>query len=290
VASTAVRRAIRNREFTLAYQPQFCLRTGRLVGSEALLRWQHPELGAIAPSEFIGVAEQTGAILQLTRWIVGEAVDQLAAWRREGVEIAVAINVAARSLYDDRLAEFIMARLVEAGIPPGLLTLELTERSVVADNPATARVLGVLRHSGVRLSVDDFGTGYSSLALLQRLSVQEIKIDASFVGRMLRTEQDRVLVRSTIELAHNLGLVAVAEGIETKEQLEDLRRLGCDLGQGFLLGTPVPADHLARLAAEGTAPALDRSLAGWRRPGPEARAWPGASHALRHPSWQGAPV
>jgi EAL domain-containing protein (putative c-di-GMP-specific phosphodiesterase class I) len=142
----------------------------------------------------------------------------------------------------------------------------------------------------VRLSVDDFGTGYSSLALLQRLSVQEIKIDASFVGRMLRTEQDRVLVRSTIELAHNLGLVAVAEGIETREQLEDLRRLGCDLGQGFLLGTPAPPDHLARLAAEGAAPTLDRPLTAWRRSGPEARSRESASHAMRHPSWQGAPA
>lgn len=286
VASTAVRRAIRNRELELAYQPQFCLRTGALVGCEALLRWEHPELGAIAPAEFIGAAEQTGAILQLTRWVVGEAIAQIAAWRREGLEIAVAVNIAARSLHDDRLAELVIARMSEAGVPQHLLTLELTERSVVADNPATARVLSTLRQFGVRLSVDDFGTGYSSLALLQRLSVQEIKIDASFVGRMLRTEQDRVLVRSTIELAHNLGLVAVAEGVESEEQLAGLRRLGCDVGQGFLLGAPMAAERLpiaGRAAGAALAVAEPHRLSAGTAHGPgddPGPAWPRLQRAF----------
>jgi diguanylate cyclase len=247
VASTAVRQAIRNREFTLVYQPQFCLRTGAPTGAEALLRWRHPEHGPISPGEFIGVAEQTGSIVHLTQWIVDEALARLEAWRRDGIELGVAINIAARSLHDDRLAEHIISRMGASQLPPRLLTLELTERGVIADTDAIARVLERLHRFGLRLSVDDFGTGYSSLALLQRLSVHELKIDASFVAGMARSEQDRVLVRSTVELAHNLGLAAVAEGIETLDQLRELRRLGCDFGQGFLLSPPLPADQLADL-------------------------------------------
>lgn len=246
VASTAIRRAIRNEEFALLYQPQFCLVTGAMVGAEALLRWEHPEHGAIAPGEFIAVAEQTGSIVQLTHWIVDVAIDQLARWREQGLAMAVAVNIAARSLHDDRLSELIVSKMSRLGVAPQLLTLELTERGVIAGTEAAARLLSRLRQFGVRLSVDDFGTGYSSLALLQRLSVHELKIDASFVAGMMRNEQDRVLVRSTVELAHNLGLVAVAEGIETEEQLERLRDIGCNFGQGYLLGPPVPAEELLR--------------------------------------------
>ena len=251
VASTAIRRAIRNDEFALVYQPQFCLRTGDLVGAEALLRWEHPEHGAIAPTEFIAVAEQTGSIVQLTHWIMDTALDQLAHWCERGLEIAVAVNVAARSLHDDRLLDLVLAKMTRLRLPPRLLTLELTERGVIAGTETIARVLGRLGQFGVRLSVDDFGTGYSSLALLQRLSVHELKIDASFVAGMMRNEQDRVLVRSTVELAHNLGLIAVAEGIETEEQLDQLRAIGCNGGQGYLLGRPVGAEELERAGAAG---------------------------------------
>jgi diguanylate cyclase (GGDEF)-like protein/PAS domain S-box-containing protein len=256
VASTAIRRAIRNEEFTLLYQPQFCLRTGALVGAEALLRWHHPEHGAIEPSEFIAVAEQTGSIVQLTHWIVNTAIDQLAAWRRHGLEIGVAVNIAARSVHDERLPELVATKMTRLGLPPGLLTMELTEHGVIAGTEATARVLGRLRQFGVRLSVDDFGTGYSSLALLQRLSVHELKIDASFVAGMARNEQDRVLVRSTVDLAQNLGIVAVAEGIETQGQLDELRAIGCKVGQGYLLGRPVRPDEILGLAttARGAMP------------------------------------
>lgn len=248
VASTAIRRAVRHGEFALLYQPQFCLATGALVGAEALLRWEHPEHGAIAPAEFIAVAEQTGSIVHLTHWIVETALAQLAEWRREGLDVPVAVNIAARSLADERLAELLAARAAEHGIPPERVTLELTERGVMAGSEASDRVLGRLRQLGVRLAVDDFGTGYSSLALLQRLSVHELKIDASFVAGMMRNEQDRVLVRSTVELAHNLGLLAVAEGIETQAQLDALRAIGCDAGQGFLLGEPLPPAAFGRLA------------------------------------------
>jgi diguanylate cyclase (GGDEF)-like protein/PAS domain S-box-containing protein len=251
VASTAIRRAIRNDEFALVYQPQFCLRTGDLVGAEALLRWEHPEHGAIAPTEFIAVAEQTGSIVQLTHWIMDTALDQLAHWCERGLEIAVAVNVAARSLHDDRLLDLVLAKMTRLRLPPRLLTLELTERGVIAGTETIARVLGRLGQFGVRLSVDDFGTGYSSLALLQRLSVHELKIDPSFVAGMMRNEQDRVLVRSTVELAHNLGLIAVAEGIETEEQLDQLRAIGCNGGQGYLLGRPVGAEELERAGAAG---------------------------------------
>jgi diguanylate cyclase (GGDEF)-like protein/PAS domain S-box-containing protein len=248
VAITAVRQAVRNQEFTLVYQPQFCLRTDALIGAEALLRWEHPEHGWIAPGEFIGLAEQTGSIVQLTEWVVDEALTWLAGWRRMGTDLTVSINIAARSLYDDRLSEHITAKLVAAQVPARLLTLELTERGVIADTAALARVLERLHRFGIRLSIDDFGTGYSSLALLQRLSVHELKIDATFVAGMMRNEQDRVLVRSAIELAHNLGLTAVAEGVEEADQLRELRTVGCDVGQGYLLSRPLSEDQFAALA------------------------------------------
>ncbi|MCX8099694.1 MAG: EAL domain-containing protein [Geminicoccaceae bacterium] len=249
VATTAIRRALAGGQFRLAYQPKLELKTGRIVGAEALLRWEHPEHGPIAPSEFVPLAEQTGSVVPLTYWTIETALDDLAAWRALGADdLGVAVNVAARALFDESLPEEVAERLASRGVEASLLTLELTETSLLADSPVVDRVLDALRQQGVRLSIDDFGTGYSSLALLQRLRVHELKIDRSFVAASASPAQ-RVLVRTAIELAHNLGLVAVAEGVETVEQLRVLQAAGCELGQGYLFGKAMPAARFGRLVA-----------------------------------------
>ncbi len=248
VATTAVRRAIEAGQFQLAYQPKFALATGRVVGAEALLRWDHPQLGPIAPAEFVPLAERTGSVVPLTHWTLRTALADLAAWRAAGAEVGVAVNLAARALHDERLPDLVSLELRRHGLEPHRLTLELTETTLVADSQLVERVLARLRGLGVRLSIDDFGTGYSSLALLQRLRVDELKIDRSFViGSGAGGEP--VLARTAIDLAHNLGLVAVAEGIETVEQLRMLQAAGCEQGQGYLLGKAMPADRFARLLA-----------------------------------------
>jgi diguanylate cyclase (GGDEF)-like protein/PAS domain S-box-containing protein len=248
VATTAIRRAIQEGQFKLAYQPKFALACGRIVGAEALLRWDHPEHGPIPPTEFVPLAEQTGSVVPLTQWTIRTALADLAAWRAAGAEIGVAVNLAARALHDDRLPELVARELRRQGLAPGLLTLELTETTLVAESPTVQKVLLRLRDLGVRLAIDDFGTGYSSLSLLQRLRVDELKIDRSFVAGTGRGAPP-LLARTAIELAHNLGLVAVAEGIETVEQLRALQAIGCEQGQGYLLGKAMPGGRFARLLA-----------------------------------------
>ena len=248
VATTAIRRAIQEGQFKLAYQPKFALANGRIVGAEALLRWDHPEHGPIPPAEFVPLAEHTGSVVSLTQWTVRTALADLAQWRADGAEVGVAVNLAARALHDERLPELVARELRRHGLEPRVLTLELTETTLVADSQLVERVLARLRGLGVRLAIDDFGTGYSSLALLQRLQVDELKVDRSFVVGPARGGEP-VLARTAIELAHNLGLVAVAEGIETVEQLRMLQAAGCEQGQGYLLGKAMPGARLARLLA-----------------------------------------
>ena len=247
VATTAVRGAIARHELSLAYQPKVSLRTGQICGVEALIRWDHPEHGPISPHEFIPVAEQTGSIVPMTHWILTEAIRQLAAWRADGLELGVAVNIAARSLHDEELPAFIAGLIAETGVPAQRITLELTETSVIADSVSVTKVLQGLRDLGLRLSIDDFGTGYSSLALLQRLRVHELKIDASFIAAMGSDPQNAILVRSAVELAHNLGLEAVAEGVETEESLLQLRQIGCDIVQGYLTGRATRPERLTKL-------------------------------------------
>jgi diguanylate cyclase (GGDEF)-like protein/PAS domain S-box-containing protein len=231
----ALRQAIAKGELVLHYQPKISLRSGAISGAEALLRWHHPRHGTIMPAEFVPQAEQTGVVHELTRWTIEQALAQIAACRALGLTLGVAVNLSPRSLHDEGVPDLIEARLAELDLAPGLLTVEITETAVLHDQGAAQRVLGRLHAMGVRLSVDDFGTGYSSLALLQRLSVDELKIDRSFVATMLENPQDLVLVRSTVELAHNLGLTSVAEGVEDLEQVRTLCRLGCDVAQGYLV-------------------------------------------------------
>ena len=250
-----LRGAIERRELVLAYQPKADLRTGRIVGVEALARWEHPELGLVHPGEFVPIAEQTGLIIALTSAVLDAALERAAAWRALGHDLTVAVNLSARSFLDAGLGEEIPRLLAARDVPPDRLELEITESMLMQDPHRARATLERLAAIGVGLAVDDFGTGYSSLAQLKRLPVDTIKIDKSFVLDMAHDEADDAIVRSTIELAHNLGLQAVAEGVESAAIWMRLVALGCDLAQGFHLAPPLHADALlAFLDAERGVP------------------------------------
>jgi diguanylate cyclase (GGDEF)-like protein/PAS domain S-box-containing protein len=239
-----LRRAISERELVLYYQPKAALESGVVTSVEALIRWKHPERGLVLPDSFIPLAQETSLIGPLTLYVIEEALRQSRAWREQGLELQVAVNLSTRNLLDrsfpDQVAELLKRWEVEANA----LELEVTESSMLA-NPARAKdVLEELSALGIRLSIDDFGTGYSSLAYLRQLPVDEIKIDRSFVMRMDAEAGDAVIVRSTVDLGRNLGLEVVAEGVETIEHWECLRELGCTTAQGYYLSRPVPADEL----------------------------------------------
>ena len=239
-----LRQALRQESLVLYYQPQMQLADGHVTTVEALVRWPHPQYGLQAPDEFIPLAEQTGLITPLTHWVLNAAVSQCAAWRKQGLAVSVSVNLSGRNLRDPHLPGGVAGVLLAAGLEPNALILELTE-SAIADDPSRARqVLTSLHALGVRLSIDDFGTGYSSLAQLKRLPVDEIKLDRTFIGQPAEDGSDSIFVRATIELAHTLGLRVVAEGIEDGEMLERLKALGCDTGQGYFIGRPMPPETL----------------------------------------------
>ena len=246
----SLRSAIADGEIVLFYQPKAKLSNGKIIGVEALARWRHPRLGLIGPSEFVPIAEQTGLIGPLTTHVLEEALHQVRQWADQGEELSVAVNLSARSFLDAQLAVEIPRLLERTGVPAHLLELEITESMLMLD-PARAKVtLDRLSAIGLSLSVDDFGTGYSSLANLKRLPVDGIKIDKSFVIDMPHDASDAAIVRSTIDLAHNLGLRVVAEGVESHEAWRRLEDLGCDLAQGFHVSRPIPAEAMTRLLAE----------------------------------------
>jgi diguanylate cyclase (GGDEF)-like protein len=239
-----LRRAIDQGELVLHYQPQVEMRTGKAPTVEALVRWQHPTDRLLAPGEFIPLAERTGLIEPLTTWVVRAALDHCRRWRDAGHDLAVAVNVSASSLLDPRLPNRVATLLDETGVPPRSLILELTESSIMTDPTRALAVLSRLHGLGVRLAIDDFGTGYSSMAYLSNLPVDELKIDRSFVSRMHTGGSHRMIVRSTLELGHQLGMHVVAEGVEEPAAWRDLAALGCDFAQGFLLARPMPATEL----------------------------------------------
>jgi diguanylate cyclase len=233
-------------ELNLVYQPKVDLVSGRVRSLEALARWTHPTLGAVSPGEFVPIAEQTGGARRLTSWALRAAIRQMAAWRREGIDVDVAVNLSAPDLLDSQLGDEILDTLREHGVDPTRLILEITEGAVMRDPALAVRNMQLLRIAGVRFSLDDFGTGYSSLSQLSRLPLDELKIDRSFITRAHERPDDVTIIRSTIELAHNMGLKVVAEGVETQEAWNLLRRLGCDLVQGYLVSRPLTAaDTLA---------------------------------------------
>jgi diguanylate cyclase (GGDEF)-like protein len=232
-----VRKAIEYDEFLLHYQPKIEIASGRVVGVEGLVRWQHPRRGLVPPGDFIPFLEQSGHIRSLTRWALRAGVRQAARWDKKGLTIS--INISARDLLSPDLPRYLQDLLAEHGVAARFLCLELTE-SALMDDPGTAfATVERLHDLGVRLAIDDYGTGYSSLAYIQRLPVDELKIDRSFVGRLTLDRDNQTIVRSTIELGHNLGLKVTAEGIEDAEAAAMLARMGCDTGQGFFIGRPL---------------------------------------------------
>jgi diguanylate cyclase (GGDEF)-like protein len=247
-----VRDAALRDELVLHYQPQFDLTTGRLVAAEALLRWEHPRRGLVSPAVFIPIAENTGAIRELTTFALESAIAEARRWHGRGIEAAVAVNVTAQDVLDQQLPETISRMLVDAGLPPAALELELTETMLMADPERAAGVLTVLSNMGVSTAIDVFGTGYSSLGYLKRLPVDKIKIDRAFVANVQHDVDDAALVVSTIDLARNLRLIAVAEGVETAGLAVALRDMGCPLGQGYHFARPLPAAEFAEYALAHT--------------------------------------
>jgi len=252
-----LRAALERDALRLEYQPIFCLATERLVGVEALVRWDHPERGLVSPGTFIPIAEASGLILPLGRWVLGEACREAARWRDAGQGAPyVAVNLSGRQLQDPQLVADVARTLATTGLAPEALLLEITEGAVMHDTAASLRRLHELKALGVRLAIDDFGTGFSSLAYLQRFPVDVLKVDRLFVDGVADGGNSAALVRAIVTLGDTLGLRTVAEGIETEAQRAALRALGCALGQGNLLARPLPAAALAGVVrGEGAAAA-----------------------------------
>lgn len=244
---TELRQAISRDELELYYQPKLQMTSEQTMHCEALVRWKHVKHGLMRPDEFIPLAEQSGNIGLLTKWVLRRAIRQCAEWNRSGHELTVAVNLSALDLFDSELPTFVSGLLADAGLAPTRLVLEITESALMKDPAYALKILRDLKSRGVTLSIDDFGTGYSSLAHLKRLPVDELKIDKSFVLNLSEADSDDlVIVRSTIELGHNMGMIVIAEGVETPEAWQMLKSLGCDLAQGFLMSPPIPTEAFTR--------------------------------------------
>ncbi|MDP9221265.1 MAG: bifunctional diguanylate cyclase/phosphodiesterase [Actinomycetota bacterium] len=237
---TQLRRAIEAGDLNVYVQPKASLRTRQLEGVEALARWRHPERGTVSPEEFIPLAERSGLIRPLTELVLHRAIEACANWQDVAPSVGVSVNISARSLDGDQIVGVVAAILDRYGLPASLLTLEITESSIMADPAGTLGTLQQLRHRGIGLSVDDFGTGYSSLSYLRRLPVAEVKIDKSFVQRMAQSNDDAAIVKSIVDLAHSLKLKVVAEGVEDETAWQLLLDMGCDVAQGYLIARPMP--------------------------------------------------
>jgi EAL domain-containing protein (putative c-di-GMP-specific phosphodiesterase class I) len=230
-------RALRDNELRLYVQPKLDLSTGEIYGAEALVRWQHPELGLLLPDSFIPAVEQAGSIAHLTRWVLREAVARCAAWRNQGVTLGIAVNMSVDDLTDEYLPYF-----QKHTVAPSMLTLEVTESAIMHNVQKSLAVVNCIHELGFRLAIDDFGTGHSALSQLKRLPVDEIKIDKSFVTRNDDAKDDAIL-RATIDLAHQLGLTVVAEGVEDDAAIARLTALGCEHAQGYGIGKPIPHEQ-----------------------------------------------
>ncbi|MET7488608.1 bifunctional diguanylate cyclase/phosphodiesterase [Streptomyces sp. NPDC005538] len=253
-----LRRALDAHEVQLHYQPKVRF-DGQVAGLEALVRWVHPERGKVPPDEFIAIAESSGLMPHLTEYVLDTALAQVARWRAQGLFVPVAVNVSPRDVHTPGFAGSVAARLARHGVPAGSLQLEITEHVLLEDPQRAADTLNGLTGHGVKMSLDDFGTGYSSLVHLRRLPVSELKIDRSFVARLAVDTEDAEIVRCTVDLAHSLGLLVVAEGVEDDETWERLRDLGCDAVQGWLVAAAMPPEDM-------TAWLLARGSRGWQRP------------------------
>ena len=245
-----LRQAIRDHDLTLYYQPKIDIKAGKVIGVEALARWPHPTEGVISPVDFIPMIEQSGLIRPFTLWVLRQALEQSRLWTAAGIDLKIAVNLSTRNLLDPGFPDEIAKLLETCQIDPNCILLEITESAVMLRPDRTMEILTRLDAMSLELSIDDFGTGYSSLARLKKLPVTEIKIDRCFVSEMIQDSDNAMIVRSTIELAHNLGLKVVAEGVESGDILNMLMSLGCDIAQGYHLGRPQPPEALARWLAE----------------------------------------
>jgi polar amino acid transport system substrate-binding protein len=245
--------AVEHEEFVLYYQPQVSVQSGQICGVEALLRWEHPEHGLVSPAEFVPLAEDTGLIVPLGAWVIDRACRQLAAWRAAGLpRVRLAVNLAAPQLADDHLVEVVQEAIAAHQIEASDLELEITERVAFANETLTASVLGQLKRLGVRLTLDDFGTGYSSALLLAQLPFDTMKVDRSFVAKVLSGPKERAVTEGIIGLSHKIGLSVVAEGVETREQLVCMKALGADEIQGYLFSRPLSVDDMTAVMASNT--------------------------------------
>jgi EAL domain-containing protein (putative c-di-GMP-specific phosphodiesterase class I) len=246
----------------VCYQPKVEMATNIVRGAEALVRWYHPHLGRVQPAKLVRVAERTGAIRPLTMWVMQHALTECRAWRDQGWDLSVAVNLSARNLVDRRLVPDVAGLLDDLGVPATSLTLEITETMVVGESQRSLEVVQGLVEMGIKISCDDFGTGYSSLARLRRLPINEIKVDRSFVARMAADDTDRAITRSVLALGRGLGLTTVAEGVEDREGWNILRAFGCDQAQGFLVSRPLAADKFREWMArqpESTHPPMPKA-------------------------------
>jgi diguanylate cyclase len=243
-----LREALIAQQLQVHYQAQIDLRTGRVLGAEALTRWNDPEHGMVPPSVFIPVAEESGLIRQLTNWLVDEAMRECARWHQQGLDLTVSINLSALNLLDPALLGVLQTGLAKTGLLAQQVNLEITESCFMVSPERAMEVIGRMHDCGFRLSIDDFGTGYSSLSYMKNLPIDELKIDQSFVRRLLQSPGDQAIVSSTIELAHNLQLSVVAEGIEDTATADWLHTRGCDIGQGYCFAKPAPAAALMAMA------------------------------------------
>jgi EAL domain-containing protein (putative c-di-GMP-specific phosphodiesterase class I) len=249
-----LRRALENDEFRLYVQPKVRLDSGQAVGLEALVRWAHPQKGLVFPDHFIPFAEQTGFIRLLTAWVLERAAALCGELAADGIRLRMSVNLSTRDLLDPELALKLARVLERHQVQPASFCLEITESAIMDDPQRAQQTLDSLHAMGVELSIDDFGTGYSSLAYLKRLPVQELKIDKSFVLKMEREADDAKIVRSTVDLGHNMGLKVVAEGVENPAVWDLLAEMGCDQGQGYFISRPIPADRLRDWLADWTPP------------------------------------
>ena len=244
--------AVANDELFLLYQPMFHLEDGTVRGVEALLRWQHPEHGVVPPDQFIPIAEETGLIVEIGRWVAQQACRQASLWQARGLQMVMAINVSGRQLDEDGFASEIADILDETDLEPASLMLEITETALMGDPAAAAARLEELKRLGVRIGIDDFGTGYSSLAYLRQFPVDSLKIDRSFIAAIGSSGDASALVKTLVQLSKTLHLTTVGEGIENEQQLAELRRVGCDFGQGFKLARPLAAEKIDEMLDDGT--------------------------------------
>jgi EAL domain-containing protein (putative c-di-GMP-specific phosphodiesterase class I) len=246
---TDLRKALENNELILHYQPQMCIKSGKILGAEALIRWNHPKLGVIYPDKFIHLAEETGLISQIGEWVIKQACIQNKKWQDSGMEpIRVAVNLSTQQFVKQNLGSFVQEALHETGLNPKYLVLEITE-SMAMDFDYSLKVLRHLKSIGVAISIDDFGTGYSSLNYLKKFPIDYLKIDRSFVRDIIEYKNDVNIVKDIITLAHNLDLEVIAEGVETKEQFDFLKRYNCDEIQGYFISIPIDAEQLEQLHA-----------------------------------------